>query len=104
MTGSDADERYLKRVLRKLVQNHQNEVYLHKIIPKARIYQGMSWWHGCTKDETREDMRALARAFDGIAWTNHGLRIAPNYLQPGAITSACSRATGEGGGADGVEA
>lgn len=74
---------FLRRVMRKLVKRFTNEILVGVMIPKERLYQCFSWWFRLGREDSREVLRFLARAFEGVVFSNHGLTVPRTYLPQG---------------------
>lgn len=71
---------FLRRILKKFVDRHSNEVLAQRWIPRHVVYKEMSWLHRFSKHESREVFRLMQNLMDGIRFGQRGLCIHRRYL------------------------
>lgn len=80
MVSSEAGEWFLRRVMGKITAKYGRRIWGERLIWKAHLYKDLSCWFRFRREESKAVLDMLARAYDGVRFSNRGLYIPPKYL------------------------
>lgn len=75
-----AQDWILEKLLRKIVLEFKEQVFMERYIMKKPLYKKFSWWFRFSREDTRKALKMLSEAYDGVEFGNRGLRISKDHL------------------------
>lgn len=83
-----AQEWILEKLLRKVVLEFKEQVFMERYIMKKPLYKKFSWWFRFSREDTRKALKMLAEAYEGVKFGNRGLLVPREYLE--TVTTVAS--------------